>query len=544
MSCVNIHTIAHDLGQMHGVDLAVVSGSGCAEKRILRQCALWDDEGSKLDDVVYVIGPNDSLTTASLVRAAQGNSRKKRGAITCLFAASPPDGAIRGVDYVVVPECCDFARLFNDIQSIFRRYLDWEESLQHALFNGCSAAKMVELSNHVIGNSVLMHDNDFNVIACEGSSLAKPGTTYHDFYAEYGNTGLFPLGFLESLLSQESFRGLPDKPEPVLWRDESRNEVSAYVSINLMGGYCLHITVDPTAREIHPGDLELLRTLARYIDLCYRMPFAETEVSPERLGRLLGSKMLGDFVDEESLTQQMHMHGWSHGDHLICAKVAVNSKSYGESLLKSIADRLQSVNKGCRAFVLRDHVALVQNLTRAGLSEADFLSTFEKSLAENGLNAGVSYAFKDIFSLDKLYKQADIALRYGTRKKGSQHLSLYEDAILSYLIGGTDSRLPLEYVCPLPLIRLMSYDRKNEADLTGTLESYLETGCNVSKCSDKIFIHRTTLTYRIKRIAEITGVDLDDADIRLLYQNALRMIGNKVESEVLYQKACRVYGVS
>ena len=54
-----------------------------------------------------------------------------------------------------------------------------------------------------------------------------------------------------------------------------------------------------------------------------------------------------------------------------------------------------------------------------------------------------------------------------------------------------------------------------ERQLVRTLRVYLDHGCNGPAASAALHIHRTTLYYRLGRIRELTGLDLDDGRTRL-----------------------------
>jgi DNA-binding PucR family transcriptional regulator len=60
------------------------------------------------------------------------------------------------------------------------------------------------------------------------------------------------------------------------------------------------------------------------------------------------------------------------------------------------------------------------------------------------------------------------------------------------------------------LKKLKRYDRENNGNLLHTLEIYLSSDSNVNKSADSLHIHANTLTYRLKRIAEISGIDLNN----------------------------------
>ena len=71
---------------------------------------------------------------------------------------------------------------------------------------------------------------------------------------------------------------------------------------------------------------------------------------------------------------------------------------------------------------------------------------------------------------------------------------------------------------------LIEYDRARNADLVRTLSEYLERGGSLDQAAETLFIHRSTLKYRLGRIATLTGVDLADPDARFNLQLATRTL--------------------
>jgi sugar diacid utilization regulator len=55
-----------------------------------------------------------------------------------------------------------------------------------------------------------------------------------------------------------------------------------------------------------------------------------------------------------------------------------------------------------------------------------------------------------------------------------------------------------------PIVR---YDEQYSSDLVGTLSSYLSSNCNMNATAQSIFAHRHTVSYRLDRIRELTGLD-------------------------------------
>ncbi|MBA3301713.1 MAG: helix-turn-helix domain-containing protein, partial [Thermoleophilaceae bacterium] len=57
------------------------------------------------------------------------------------------------------------------------------------------------------------------------------------------------------------------------------------------------------------------------------------------------------------------------------------------------------------------------------------------------------------------------------------------------------------------LAPLVAYDEQYTADLVGTLESYLSNNCNMNATAGAIHAHRHTVSYRLERIRDLTGLD-------------------------------------
>ncbi len=61
-------------------------------------------------------------------------------------------------------------------------------------------------------------------------------------------------------------------------------------------------------------------------------------------------------------------------------------------------------------------------------------------------------------------------------------------------------------------------------DLFGTLEVYLDAGGNGVQAAERLTIHRSTLNYRLERIAAICACDLSDPLTRTNLQVALKLL--------------------
>ncbi len=56
-----------------------------------------------------------------------------------------------------------------------------------------------------------------------------------------------------------------------------------------------------------------------------------------------------------------------------------------------------------------------------------------------------------------------------------------------------------------------------------TLAQYFDSGCNIDRAAAELSVHRSTLKYRLKRVSELLGRELNDGPTRLHLHLAARV---------------------
>ncbi|MFJ9776917.1 PucR family transcriptional regulator [Kitasatospora sp. NPDC101157] len=76
-----------------------------------------------------------------------------------------------------------------------------------------------------------------------------------------------------------------------------------------------------------------------------------------------------------------------------------------------------------------------------------------------------------------------------------------------------------------PLALLAAYDAKHNAHLVETLRAWLEAFGDIITASASVFVHPNTFRYRIRRVAEVGQIDLQDPAARFAAMLQLRLLG-------------------
>ena len=90
----------------------------------------------------------------------------------------------------------------------------------------------------------------------------------------------------------------------------------------------------------------------------------------------------------------------------------------------------------------------------------------------------------------------------------------FNDYILPYVLEMATIDLQPSMLCEPHLLALLEHDQKNKTDFYSTLRIYLENERNITQTTKVLFVHRSTLLYRLKKIESLIKVDLNKASVR------------------------------
>jgi DNA-binding PucR family transcriptional regulator len=74
------------------------------------------------------------------------------------------------------------------------------------------------------------------------------------------------------------------------------------------------------------------------------------------------------------------------------------------------------------------------------------------------------------------------------------------------------------------LQKIMAHDEEHGTDYVRTLAAYLRNMGRLRPAAVELGVHRNTLEYRVGRIADLAGIDLESADNRLSLELGIRLL--------------------
>ena len=139
---------------------------------------------------------------------------------------------------------------------------------------------------------------------------------------------------------------------------------------------------------------------------------------------------------------------------------------------------------------------------------------------------GIGKSVEGYQRLKESYHEASRAIKYidiirlvtGDKNKSVVH---YSNLGFFQIFGKVDDVTELERYIPETLKKLYLYDDEHKGELITTLQMYLRNNQSIKKTAGAMFVHYRTISYRLEKIKQISGINFDNANEVLAVSNGL-----------------------
>jgi purine catabolism regulator len=225
-------------------------------------------------------------------------------------------------------------------------------------------------------------------------------------------------------------------------------------------------------------------------------------------------------------------------------EIAQNEPEYPTSSFqaqwsKRIRDELQRIWPACWvSFEARRVLALLPINVSNGVDENEIEKTMftridrvqarlQQSKMGNGnlpiFTIGIGRVAKDVQQISKSYREARQALEIGRRLFGEGNIHYFARLGIYRLLFHLYGHEELSDFYQETLGPLSEADYRSNSALIETLECFFHCNGNLSETARTMHLHRNSLLYRLGRIEELLGRSLEDPELRLSLQIALKI---------------------
>ncbi|NEU31996.1 PucR family transcriptional regulator [bacterium LRH843] len=164
----------------------------------------------------------------------------------------------------------------------------------------------------------------------------------------------------------------------------------------------------------------------------------------------------------------------------------------------------------------------------------DFILMFRKNISEHlgirHIDAGLGGIYSSYCNVAKSYQEAKAVIEVHIKFAGdTEDILEYQELGIYQFLDTLFVKRSQDGLDNIVIKKLTEYDQENNTQLIETLKTYLDKNENTHRTAAKLHIHVNTLSYRLKRITDITGIDLSKPNQKFMIYLDLKLLKWKKE---------------
>lgn len=423
----------------------------------------------------------------------------------------PADHIIKKTDNLIVyKESADLLDLFNQISRVYDFFDDWEKKLLSIPFHSLTKnmyQQALDISADVFENGISLMNNTFSIVFENETNLQ---------YAGYHRTGsgqdyVMPSDMISFFKYDKEYQKIVNEREVFYYDGDVLPHRVLCKNIFLNETFLFRIILTECIRPFRKSDELLLEFLSGFFVRFLQQSLLQNPTARDGLSKLLTEFIETGKSNHKALESELQKLSWRPSHTYRIASVHASSGDLAISSLTYFSFEVMRSFPGTYAFQYQDQIIMLINETRAGSIErySNGLSVFVR---ENNFRVGISNFMDDVYAIQTMYRQAETALMIGLSEKPMEWIHRFSNYTLQYIYNLLTSNSDLGQLYSPIYYRLERYDKENGSSYLETLRVYLNCNMNAVQAAKELFIQRSTMIYRLKRIREIAENDLEDRD--------------------------------
>lgn len=426
-----------------------------------------------------------------------------------------------------VPELAEVLTGLSRQNSVYRRTIAVCDQLADTALQGADPAELARVFAGLVGKRIVLMDPAFRSRASAGGDEAVS-----DLDWDRSDPSVDRL--LRSLKAQRRPLRVPSVPGSSLAQ-------GCLVTPIVIGDETLgYLLVLEEIADGHPDDVDLLTATfaATLFALTLAHERTSTDLGLRYLRTVANALVSGHFLDAADAREKARSLGLveSAGFRICVVRRLTTAQpeavDHGlDGLLTALAARVPGATATVRdsaVVVIIPEPGSAGPATRGSGAQAAWERIWRDLSADGALTAGLSERLDRPELAPMGFGQAEQALDLGIRLGLSGQLIDYHELGIYRLLMRIGDISQLWRFADEVLGPLIRYDSVHGGELVTTLSVYLRNERSPKQTARALRVHPNTVAYRAHRIETITGMDLADADDRLLAQVAVTIVESQM----------------
>ncbi len=402
-------------------------------------------------------------------------------------------------------------RVLELIQAIFDSHEDWISSIKTALSHQ-DYQSAIDQAYKMFKNPMILFDANNKVLGRTSVYGEHDLDNEWAYLVKYGYSSVNAINMLKYYNGNSEFYS-GDKANYDLPQNNLISLSGITNSIFFNNQICGRINLIAKERPLNQGDSQLLHELMDILKPALGQNFSSDIASDS--SNVFLSLLREKNYDAHNLELQLKYMDWTENDIYYVTVVHLNvapSSEISKRLLNSLFQMLLQNLKDTSINVWKQELIIIS--TRNLLDDSDSRMLLRNLVLHNPVRIGFSLPNNcGIHKISKFYHQAIYALKHSTKEEKPKAFQYFRNCAVEYLLLSQVPPIEKQAAC-MPSILELWKDKQKGDDMFHTLLCFLDNERSITQTSSELFLHRNTTVYRIRKIQEKTGINLDDKEQR------------------------------
>lgn len=410
-------------------------------------------------------------------------------------------------DVICVSSDCGLGKIYETILEQIDLYGRWEEEMNRILLQGGSAEELCQTAVPFFDNPMLIAASDFKVIAVGESKLHPFSKKVQD------ENGYLSEPRIVSLLSGTVSA---QRSENVHFNITFDNKISTLrMTIESHQQVLGYVCIDDTARPFTDADYTRLCMMEQYIRKYVQISPNFRNAAFQNLKSCLSESLHSGQVNAFELRSALNAMQWKMEDTYLCCTLRVRDRQAKQHVANYLCGYMEHHAGGLVTIRHNDNVYALCNLEQMELGQEQWRVYLEKLGTDYGVSAGLSTPFENAVFLCDYFRQAEAALQFCSEQKRQMGVFFFEECRLPYILQHGLGSLPLRVLLTREMQMFLETDAENNFENYKILRCYIRNNLNISETTAELFLHRSSLIYRLDKIKKMLGSDLSQKEEQL-----------------------------
>ena len=191
-------------------------------------------------------------------------------------------------------------------------------------------------------------------------------------------------------------------------------------------------------------------------------------------------------------------------DEVSISKIKITFRKIVQDILEKHALKVPIIDKDDA--VIFFNRAEENCMSRLDKALKEIKEVIKKRMDGLSVSVGIGTSYKDLKMMKQSLNEAELAIDSAKCQGLDDTITKYKDIGIYGLLFSVKNKNVLENYFLDTLGSISNNDKEN--NLLQILEMYLNENCNITITAEKLFLHRNTLKYKIKKIEELLNCDL------------------------------------